>query len=230
MKTKYLNLGLVLSLVLGSLLIAYPVKAEVTPWPVAGFWNEPYDPSIFDWLSFGLYGETPANWTCHWEFGDGTTYDECYVGQIKRYEKDGDYTVKVEVTNELGEVSSTSRDISVRTHDVAISKCSVPQSARMGQTRQIVVNVKNTHYPEEVQVELYKIINNNELAWVGTLIQFVPVRSANRTTAFSFNYTFTPEDARVGKVTFKAMAFTLDAREAWPADNEAISLPTRVSR
>jgi len=231
MKTKYLNLGMVLFLVLGTLLTAYPVQADdVTPWPVDGFWNYPYDPSIFDWISFGLYGATPSNWTCQWDFGDGTTYNECYVDQIKRYTNDGDYTVSVQVTNDLGEVSTASRVLSVRTHDVAITKFTVPQSAKAGQTRQLVVNVSNTRYPERVQVELYKIINNNELAWVGTLIQYVPVRSGNRTTIFTFNYTFTPEDARVGKVTFKGMAFILDAREAWPADNEAIALPTRVSR
>jgi hypothetical protein len=117
----------------------------------------------------------------------------------------------------------------VRTHDVAITRFSTPQSASVGQTRQIVVGVRNTRYPENVQVELYKVNEKNGLDWVGTSIQSVPVRSANRTTTFSFSYTFTAKDAHIGKVTFKAMAFLLDARDAWPGDNEAVA-STRVSR
>jgi hypothetical protein len=230
MKTKCLNLGLVFFLVLVPLLIVSPVKADVTPWPVDNFWNEPAEPSIYDAVSFGLYEYPPFSWVCHWDFGDGSTYDECWVNAAKQFTKDGDYTVSVVVTNDTGEVSSASRTVSVRTHEVAITKFTVPQTAKAGQTRQLAVSVRNTRYPERVQVELYKIVNNNEYVWIGTTIQSVPVRSGNRTTTFNFSYTFTAEDALVGKTTFKAMAFILDAREAWPADNEAISLPTRVTR
>jgi len=52
----------------------------------------------------------------------------------------------------------------------------------------------------------------------------------NGTTEFAFSYTFTADDARVGKVTFKAVANILGARDALPADNEAIAAPTKVSR
>jgi hypothetical protein len=65
---------------------------------------------------------------------------------------------------------------------------------------------------------------------VGTLSQSVPVRPANRVTDFSFNYTFTAEDARVGKVTFRATASIVGARDALSADNEAVSMPTKVSQ
>ncbi len=227
MKTKFLNLGLVLSLILGLLLTAYPVKAEVTPWPVDGFWNDPYDPSTFDKMSFGLYGETPYDWTCRWDFGDGTTYTECYVDHAKQYAKDGDYTVSVQVTDTAGLVSTTSRVVSVRTHDVSIARFSVPKSARQGQTRQIIVYVRNSRYLEKVQVELYK----NDFVRFGTLIQDIPPRSANRTTAFTFNYTFTSEDALIGKVTFRALAFILnDGGDDWTVYNDVIALPTRVPR
>jgi len=229
MKTKYLNLGMVFCLVMAFLLHAYPAQAQTTEWPPDSFWNEPADPSIFDSISFGLYGFPPPEWKCLWNFGDGTTYNECWVNQYKQYKQDGDYTVNLQVINS-GESVSISRVISVRTHDVSIAKFTVPQSASMGQTRQLSVSVRNTRYLEVVQVELYKITANG-LVWVGTLIQTVPVRSGNRTTTFNFSYTFTAEDARVGKVTFKAMAYLLnDVREAWPADNEVIALPTRVSR
>jgi len=229
MKNKFLKLGLALCLVVGWLLTASPVKADVTTWPVDGFWNDPYDPSIFDQISFGLYGETPLTWACQWYFGDGTTYDQCYVNRVKRYAQDGDYLVTVQVTNDLDEVSTTSRVLSVRTHDVAITKVSVPQSAHAGQTRQIVVSVSNTHFAEMMFVDLWKSAPGG-FEGVGTLKQLVPVRAGNRTTAFYFSYTFTSEDARVGKVTFKAIATLLDARDALPADNEVVALPTRVAR
>jgi len=227
MRTKCLNLGLVFCLVMASLLIAYPVKADVTPWPVDGFWNDPYDPSIYDNISLGLYGETPFDWACQWNFGDGTTYNQCYVDHAKKYSSDGDYTVSVQVTNTAGEISSTSRVLSVRTHDVAITKFTVPQNANVGQTRQISVAISNSRYTERVQVELYK----NDTIWVGTSVQTVPPRTANRTTVFTFKYTFTAEDALVGKVTFHAMAFILDnGDDDWQFDNNVYSLPTRVPR
>jgi hypothetical protein len=230
MKTKYLNFGLVICLVLGILLTATPVKAQVpTTWPPDSFWNEPQDPSIFDWISFGLYDYPPAEWKCVWSFGDGSTYNECWVNASKRYTADGYYTVNVLVTNELDETVSVTRVVSVSTHDVAITKITVPQTARVGQTRQITVSVRNSRYPESVMVDLWKSIAG-DYAGVGSSTQLVPVRSANRTTAFTFNYTFTAEDARLGKVTFKAIATLLEVRDALPADNVVITLPTRVTR
>jgi hypothetical protein len=65
---------------------------------------------------------------------------------------------------------------------------------------------------------------------VGTLNQQVPVRPSNRTTTFNFSYTFTKDDATMGKVTFKAVANIQGARDALPADNEAIASPTKVNR
>jgi hypothetical protein len=102
-------------------------------------------------------------------------------------------------------------------------------SARAGQTRQLSVYVRNNRYPENVRVELYKSTADGYVLF-GTLTHLVPVRKASQTTAFNFNYTFTAEDAYAGKVTFKAVAMIVDARDPLPADNEAIALPTRVSR
>jgi PKD repeat protein len=227
MKINSFNLGLVICLVIGSLLTAYPASAQATQWPPADFWNYPYDPSVFDKLSFGLYDYPPPEWKCVWNFGDGTTYDQCWVDQAKQYSADGDYTVSVAVTNELGETVTATRVLAIRTHDVAITRFTAPQSASVGQTRQIVVNVRNTRYPERVQVELYK----NDMVWIGTLIQDIPARPANRTTSFSFNYTFTAEDAHNGKVTFRALAFIPDnGGDDWQVDNDVIDLPTRVAR
>jgi hypothetical protein len=229
MKTICLNLGVIFCLVLGALLTAYPVQAQTAVWPPNDFWNYPYDPSSFDWISFGLYDYPPLEWVCHWDFGDGTTYDECWVNQAKRFNQDGDYTVNVIVKNGA-ETVSISRVISIRTHDVAITRFTAPQSAKAGETRHFAVDVRNNRYPENVQVTLYKSTPDGDVLF-GTLSQWVPVRKANRTTAFDFSYTFTEEDARIGKVTFKAVAILLpDLRDAWPADNFANALPTRVSR
>ncbi len=65
---------------------------------------------------------------------------------------------------------------------------------------------------------------------MGTLAQYVPVRSGNRTTNFAFSYTFTSADAVVGKVTFEAVATIIGARDALPADNTLIAPPTKVTK
>jgi len=62
------------------------------------------------------------------------------------------------------------------------------------------------------------------------LTQVVPVRASNRTTDFSFSYTFADVDAQIGKVTFKAVANLLGARDALPVDNQAVALPTKVNQ
>jgi hypothetical protein len=54
--------------------------------------------------------------------------------------------------------------------------------------------------------------------------------TGNRTTDFTFSYTFTAGDTSIGKVTFKAVAVLVGARDGLPADNEAIAPPTKVSR
>ena len=95
-----------------------------------------------------------------------------------------------------------------------------------------MVGVGDLRYPEMVQVQLLKSTTSSCCTFqqIGTLTQSVPVRSANRTTSFSFNYTFTSDDAAAGKVTFEAIATILSARDAIPGDNTVIALPTKVSR
>jgi hypothetical protein len=118
----------------------------------------------------------------------------------------------------------------VRTHDVAITSFKVPQAAKAGQTRSITVNLGNKNYDERVRVWLYKSQPPYYWQEVGWLVQAVPVRNGNRGTNFDFSYTFTPEDAAVGKVNFRAYAEVYDVRDALPTDNEAISDPTKVNR
>ncbi len=105
----------------------------------------------------------------------------------------------------------------------------MPKAASAGQTRQIVVGINSRRYPETVEVQLFKSVPGG-FQQVGVLTQSVPVRPSNRTTDLSFSYTFTGADVQVGKVTFKAVARIVDARDALPADNEAIASPTKVNK
>jgi hypothetical protein len=120
--------------------------------------------------------------------------------------------------------------VQVRTHDVAIMKVTAPQSANSGQTRAITVSVRNKNYPETVTIDLYKSSPGGDV-WVGSLTIQVPVATGNKTTTFSINYTFSAQDAQLGKVTFRAAATILGARDAFPSDNEGISSPpTKVNK
>lgn len=209
------------------------VHVEVSPPPVAAFVVSPSDPSAFDTPQFlGYYSYDPAGTsiqTYAWNFGDGATLTSGDCCPTHRYPTDGNYTVQLTVTTPDGRTASTSQSVSVRTHDVAITKFSVPTSARAGQTRQIVVGLRNSRYPETVRVDLYKSTPSG-FQWIGFSEQTVPVRSGNRTTDFSFNYTFTNDDATIGKVNFKAVATIVSARDALPTDNESVSRPTKVAR
>jgi hypothetical protein len=49
-----------------------------------------------------------------------------------------------------------------------------------------------------------------------------------RGTTFTFTYGFRPEDAELGKVTFRATAAIVGARDALAGDNDAIAPPIRV--
>jgi hypothetical protein len=209
------------------------------PQPMANFFFAPNDPSTFDVVQF--YGQSTdpgqAGFASEtYDFGDGTSAAGCCPNQIgggadatHRYTKDGDYTVTDTLTTRDGRTASTRQVVHVRTHDVAIAKLLVPQTASVGQTRAITVGLSNKRYPETVQVQLLKSGAGGTFVPVGTLTESVPVRSGNRTTDFSFSYTFTSDDAALGKVTFEAVATIVNARDALPADNTATALSTKVN-
>ena len=209
------------------------VEQGAAPVPVAAFYFYPGDPSIYDTVQFYDYSTDPGQQGFQsqaWDFGDGATATGCCP--THHYAADGDYTVHLAVTTTDGRTASTRDTVSVRTHDVAITKFSTPQSASAGQTRQISVGIRNSRYPETVRVELDKSVPGGFYGTfqpVGYLEQLVPVRPSNRTTDFSFSYTFTDDDASIGKVTFKAVATILSGRDVFSADNEAISSPVKVS-
>jgi hypothetical protein len=91
------------------------------------------------------------------------------------------------------------------------------------------VHLAFRRYAETVEVQLFRSVPGG-FQQFGSLTQSVPMNPKNGTTDFAFSYTFTADDATIGKVTFRAVAVISGARDALPADNEAIAPPTKVSR
>ena len=214
----------------GTYRLTVDTGAPPLPPPVASFYFYPYDPTTFDVVQFydNSYDPGGAGIASRaWDLGDGATSTECCP--THRYAADGDYTVRLGITTVDGRSDSTSQIVHVATHDVAVTRFSVPRSASAGQTRSLTVGVNSRRSAETVEVTLLKSVPGG-YQYVGVLTQSVPRRSANRTTDFNFSYTFTSSDAQVGKVTFKAIASVVGGRDALPADNEAVSSPVKVSR
>jgi PKD domain-containing protein len=202
---------------------------DVAPKPIAQIGFYPSDASIFDSVQFSDQSYDPAGVGISsesWSFGDGGSATGCCP--THRYSTDGDYTAKLTITTPDGRTDSTTQVVHVRTHDVTISKVTVPQSASAGQTRQISVAVTDSRYPETVQVQLLASVPGGGFQQVGILQQAVAARGNTRPTTFAFSYTFTSADASVGKVTFEAVASIVGARDAQPSDNTVIALPTKV--
>jgi hypothetical protein len=215
----------------GAFTLDFPMffRLDATPAPVAAFSFSPSDPSVFDAVQFSDSSSDPGGVGIQsqaWTFGDGVTAEGCCP--VHQYAQDGDYTVGLAVTTADGRAGSTSQVVQVRTHDVAIVRIGVPNSAHVGQTIPVNVEVRNTRYPETVQVDLSSGVPGG-FQQVGSLTQSVPVRSANRTTRFPFTYRVTAADRSVGKVAFNAVATIVDHRDALPADNELISASVKVT-
>jgi len=206
-----------------------PFSLEVTPPPQVGISYYPYDPNVFDNVSFsantndpgGIYGFTYA-----WTISDGATSDQYSFSH--QFAADGFYTVNLTATTSDGRSGSASQVVQVRTKDVAITSFSIPQTARVNQTKTINVAVQNKRYSDYVQVTLTKGLPGGGEQVIGTLTIYVPAKAKQGTT-FKFSYTFTPDDAAIGKVTFRAVATIVNGRDALPSDNTLIGT-TSVSR
>ena len=194
----------------------------------ASFYYYPSDPSSFDTVSFSDYswdiaGIASRNWT----LGDGFTSTAYSFGH--RFAADGSYPAKLDITTTDGRTASSSQTIAVKTHDVAITGMTVPAKGRAGRTKPIAVEVNNSRYAETVQVSILRSVPGGSFEEVGQVTQGVPARKARRTTSFDISYTFSDQDAAFGKVTFKAVATLLTARDASPSDNTVIAPATRVT-
>jgi len=203
------------------------LSVERAPDAQASFYYWPYDPSVFDTVTFYDYSYDIAGIGSRlWRLGDGFTSTD--AGFWHRFATDGSYEAKLDVATTDGRTASSSKTVDVKTHDVAISSMSVPAQARAGKTTQIAVGVNNSRYSETVRVAILRSVAGGDFEEVGQVTHDVPPRALKRSTSFAISYTFSAQDAAFGKVTFKAVATTLTARDANPVDNTAIAPATKV--
>ncbi len=198
-----------------------PLNPSVDVWPSS--------PSVFTNVGFSASSweqiDLPLGGT--WDFGDGASAPVSTDTVYHRYAADGTYTVTLHATSPDGRTAAVTRSVTVTTHDVGISKFTVPSAARQGESKPINVDVTNTRYAETVTVVLSKR-STDYWAEVGRLTLQVPARATGK-VRFPFSYTFTPDDAVAGKVAFRAeVQLTYPVTDARPADNEAISIATTV--
>ncbi|MEU8299008.1 PKD domain-containing protein [Micromonospora sp. NPDC048909] len=204
-------------------------QLDVAPQPTAEFYHYPSEPSSYDQISFSSSAWDSAGLgisSYAWDFGDGTTSTE--ANPVHRLGTDGDHTVRLTAETPDGRSASVSHVVQVRTHDVAIVRMTVPRTARAGQTIAVDVHIRNTRYPETVQVELFRGTPTGYTP-VDSASQPVPVKAGGKTTRFSFAYIVTSEDLATGKLTLRATADPSPSRDALPADNELLSTPIRIS-
>jgi PKD repeat protein len=203
-------------------------QLDVAPDPVASFSRNIVDPSIYDTIQFFNFAFDPGDVgiaSFEWDFGDGSTSTD--PSPTHRYAGDGPYTVRFTAHTHDGRSATSEQVVPVATHDVAIAKLVAPQSARVGQTKSLLVSLRNARYAETVRVDLYRSTPSGFVPFA-SLTQSVPVKGGNRTTDFAYSYTFTSDDAALGTTNFKAVATIVNARDALPTNNEAISLQTKV--
>ena len=202
------------------------------PEPTADYYYYPSQANVLGPVNFVDFSNDPAEigfGPAHWEFGDGGSADGSAVSHS--YTKDGDYTVQMTATTLDGRTAAASKVVTVRTDDVGIGKFTVPTSAKAGQTRTITVGVTNQRYPETVAVTVWKgtFPNDQLVGQVEGIL--VPVMRAGRTMSFTFDYTFTAQDAAIGRVSFRANVgiWISGIPDANPADNSVTALATRVT-
>jgi hypothetical protein len=202
------------------------IDVDLAAPPSAAFAWSPPSPSVHDTVQLFDTSTDGANLGIEhrsWDFGDGTTADG--PAPTHRYAADGDYPVTLSVTTADGRRASVTNPIRVRTHDVRVSTIVVPKKSQVGRTETISVSVANERYAETVHVQLMRG-GPNGFDVIATSSQWVPVLRRGRTVAYTFSYTFTPDDAALGRVTFKAVASIGGFQDAIPADNEAIATTT----
>jgi PKD repeat protein len=209
----------------------FSLTVDIAPPPLASFWTAPFDPSIFDAIQFVDQSYDPVgigvqSWS--WTFGDGATATGCCP--THRYTADGDYSVKLTIATQDGRRASVTQGVHVQTHDVAIRELTVPMNGKVGRTALITVGINNTRYPEIVEVQLLKSVPGSTFQQVGVLTITVPARKGKQTTQVAFSYTFTSDDAAVGKLSFESVATPIGVRDAVVADNTMISPSIRVAR
>nr|WP_225958112.1 PKD domain-containing protein [Amycolatopsis lexingtonensis] len=191
--------------------------------------QSPSYPTVYDNVSFSAesWNDIDKPMTVSWDFGDGATAPATTGSVSHHYANDGTYPVTLHATSPDGRTATKTTQVTVTTHDVGIAKFTVPTAARAGESKPISVDVSNTRYTETATVVLSR---NDGPYWreIATLTLTVPARST-KTVRFPFAYTFTPDDAVDGKVTFRAeLKLDYPLRDARLSDNEVIAIATTV--
>jgi hypothetical protein len=201
-------------------------KPTAKPPPRASFFLAATELSVYDDVraydaSFDPGG---AGIEAHrWDFGDGGAG----IGRrvTHRYDADGDYVVSLAVTTLDGRQASAEQRVRVRTHDVAITAFTVPRRARAGEPTAVTVRLAGGRYAEAVRVELLKGVPGGAFETIAS--DAIEVE-AGATLDVRFRVELGAADAAAGRVFFKAVAMIVGARDASPADNVALALPTVV--
>jgi hypothetical protein len=191
-------------------------------------------PTVLDDLRFEIYAGDPHGRQLVRgviDFGDGTSVDYVPGTEVRhRYAKDGEYTITTTGSTSDGRTGAGTTTLKIDTHDVSVAGLSAPASGRAGQTKPIKVSVANTRQAENVRVTLYRVSETGGYdQQIGQAVQRVAASPTGR-VEFPFVYTYTAQDAALGKVTFRAVAALDDwsLREAKPDDNEARAVTATV--
>jgi hypothetical protein len=195
-------------------------------------WTIPEQPGVFDEVRFGIDPGDPAGrWLAGGEvrFGDGTSAAIPAVpGQAEvrhRYAADGEYEVTVTGYTADGRTGTSTRTVRVETHDVTVPDVAAPATAKAGDTARVEVSVTTTRYAENVTVELLRRGSNGYYTVVGTAERHV---EKDCTAVVPFSYTYSADDAAIGKTTLKARVRIGGREDDNPADNERVVETTVV--
>jgi hypothetical protein len=189
-------------------------------------WMLPEHPGVFDQVRFGIDSGDPAGRFLaggEVRFGDGTTAQIPAVpGQAEvshKYATDGEYELTIIGRMADGRTGTSTQTVKIETHDVTVSYVVAPATAKAGDTGNIEVSVTNTRYAEDVVVELLRRKSNGYYSVVGTVRRHV---TKDGTAVVPFAYTYSADDAALGKATLKARV-RIDGREDNnAADNERV--------
>jgi hypothetical protein len=200
--------------------------------PVAT-WVTPEQPGVFDEVRFSIDPGDPAGrWLAGGEvrFGDGASAAITAVpgpaDVSHKYAADGEYEITITGHTADGRSGTSTQKLKVETHDVTVSNVAAPATAKVGDTGNVEVSVTNTRYAEDVVVELLRRRSDGYYAVVETVRRHV---AKDSTATVPFAYTYTADDAALGKATLKARVRLGGRADNNPADNERVVETTVVA-
>ncbi|MFD4675168.1 PKD domain-containing protein [Lentzea sp. NPDC058450] len=109
-------------------------------------------------------------------------------------------------------------------HDAGITKFTAPATAAAGEQKAITVQVRNDAFAERAVVTFTRL---DRLSWLPLGEQTIDL-PASATINVPFAYTFTAEDARIGKVAFRATVRLTSSSDTRAAGNDVIAVATTV--